>query len=97
MKHYMFTYFDSKGGFYSKPMFTRSKGEAIRSFSDEVNREDSYLAAHPEDFTLFELGIFDDCDCSMELLSTPNSVGKAIEFKKVEPEPFRLAKTGSPT
>jgi len=80
MKQYMFATFDTKAGFYSRPMFTRSKGEAIRSFADEVNKKDSYLNLHAEDFTLFELGTFEDTDASIELLSTPASVGKALEF-----------------
>lgn len=52
--------FDAKSGIYSKPMFFVTKGVAVRSFTDEVNRKESDLGAHPEDFQLLSLGTFDD-------------------------------------
>lgn len=82
MKYNVFSCFDSKAGYYSKPMFCKSKGEAIRSFSDEANNRESYLYLHSEDFVLFELGTFDDVDGKFELLNTPMPIGKACEFRK---------------
>ena len=80
MKHIVVSIYDSKAGFYLKPMFFKSKGEAIRSFSDEVNSKESYLAKHCEDFVLFDLGTFDDVDCKFDLHDCSVSIGKAIEF-----------------
>lgn len=47
---------------FGQPIFVVAVGQAIRSFSDEVNRREgnNALAAHPEDFDLYQLGVFDD-------------------------------------
>jgi hypothetical protein len=47
---------------FGNPIFVVAIGQAIRSFSDEVNRKapDNALAAHPEDYDMFVLGEFDD-------------------------------------
>lgn len=47
---------------FGQPIFFAHIGAAVRSFSDEVNRkvDGNQLAAHPEDFDLYELGSFDD-------------------------------------
>lgn len=53
---------------YGVPLFVASKGQAIRSFSDEVNREDASnsLHKHPEDYELFYLGEYDDETATFE-------------------------------
>lgn len=61
---------------FARPMFVQALGQAVRSFSDEINRveQDNMLHKHPEDFDLFELGTFDDSDASFELLEKPRQV-----------------------
>lgn len=49
---------------FASPFFVPSEGVALRSFTDEVNRPDSALAKHPEDYDLYVLGTFDDSDGS---------------------------------
>lgn len=62
MIYSMFTVRDIAVGAYGRPMFMQSKGQALRSFSDEVNRvaDDNQMNKHPEDFALFYLGLFDE-------------------------------------
>lgn len=45
---------------FNRPIYVPTVGVAIRSFTDEVNRKDSELANHPEDYDLYELGQWDD-------------------------------------
>lgn len=54
--------FDSAVQAYGRPIFVPAIGVALRSFQDEVNRKDSEnpVAAHPSDYELFNLGVFDD-------------------------------------
>jgi len=54
--------FDQATQAYSRPVFVQSTGVAIRSFSDEVNRDDpnNEMKRHPSDFALFFIGTFDD-------------------------------------
>lgn len=77
---------DSKADVYGVPFFMASKGHAIRSFSDEVNREaaDNIYYRHPEDFELFELGAFDDAQADFEILPKPVSLchGGAVSIRK---------------
>lgn len=61
---------------FGVPSFVPHLGGALRSFADEVNRkgEGNQLAAHPEDFDLFELGVYDDSKGSFEVLERPRQV-----------------------
>lgn len=45
---------------FGQPVFVRALGQAIRSFSDEVNSKESAMFAHPEDYDLYELAEFDE-------------------------------------
>lgn len=62
MKFQIFTVKDLAVGAFGRPMFMQSKGQALRSFSDEVNRpaDDNQMFKHPEDFSLFYLGEWDE-------------------------------------
>ena len=52
--------FDTAAGLFGRPIFVPSRGQAIRSFHDEINRADSEIAKHPEDYILYQLCSFDD-------------------------------------
>lgn len=61
MKMIIVSVADSEIGF-GRPFFVASDGAAVRSFTDEVNRAaaDNILYNHPESFTLYRVGTFDD-------------------------------------
>ena len=84
MKLTLCTVKDRAADAFGRPMFVRSIGEAIRSFSDEVNRkaDDNQLCNHSDDFDLFELGEFDDNTGLMTLHDTPKlvSLGKQVKI-----------------
>jgi hypothetical protein len=54
--------FDSATQAYGRPIAVPSRGLAVRSFSDEVNRPgaDNTMHNHPDDFELHAIGGFDD-------------------------------------
>lgn len=63
MRYVVVSIYDRAVAAYSRPAFVRSEGEAIRVFSDEVNRAvpDNPMHVHPEHFVLFFCGYwFDD-------------------------------------
>ena len=60
MKLNIYSIFDTASGLYSRPYFTQSDGEAIRSFHDIAVDAEHPVGRHPADYTLFRLGIFDD-------------------------------------
>lgn len=79
-----FAVYDSKGEFYSSPQFRTNKGVAIRDFIDGL-KKDSPVSQHPEDYTLFHIGEYDDQTGKFTPLDTPISLGVAVEFvNKVE-------------
>lgn len=61
MKMYVFCVKDRAVDAFGNPMYAVAPGQALRSFTDEVNRaaEDNQLYRHPDDFDLYELGLFD--------------------------------------
>lgn len=86
MIYKMLSVYDSKAEAYMRPWFARSTGEAIRSFSDEVNSssKESGLAHHPEDFILYELGTWDEISGVVEVLEKARAVTSGIDVKRAE-------------
>jgi len=62
MKQVVVSVFDRASEAFGRPVFVPAKAAAIRSFTDEVNRDDpaNDLRRHPDDFDLYILGEFDD-------------------------------------
>lgn len=56
----IFSIFDKAALAFMPPFFMPTVGMALRAFSDDVQRPNSHLAAHPSDFELFHLGGFND-------------------------------------
>lgn len=76
----IFAVYDSKAEAYMSPFFMQSKGQAIRAFGNSASDLTTDLGRHPEDFTLFHLGEYDDSNASFSLASTPISIGLALEL-----------------
>lgn len=76
----IFTVFDSKAEAYLPPFYMTTKGQAIRAFSDSVNDPTHVFMKHPEDYTLFLLGSFEDTTASFHVMETGLPLGKAIEY-----------------
>lgn len=45
---------------FMQPFFVQTIGVANRSFTDEVNRPESPMYAHPDDYDLHQIGNYDD-------------------------------------
>ena len=82
MKQWIFSVFDSKAETFNTPFFMAAKGQALRGFQDEVNRPESEIGKHPEDYTLFCIGEVDLDTGKITPLSSPTSMGLAIEYKE---------------
>ncbi len=78
MKLNIYSIYDTASGLYSRPFFTPSDAEAIRSFSDIAQDAEHPIGKHPEDYTLYRLGIF--ADDNGTLTNEPNeSLCTALE------------------
>lgn len=73
---------------FDQPFFVLTAMQAIRIFSDEVNRRESQMNAHPEDYDLYVLGTYNDQDGSV-VGETPHMLtsGKEV-FKGSDNLPF---------
>lgn len=81
MKYKVFSIYDSKAEAYLQPIFMANKGVAIRAIVETLKNDDHQFSKTPEDFTLFELGEYDDSTGMMEPHATPLSIAKANELK----------------
>ena len=70
---------------FGTPMFLITSGQAIRSFTDEVNRadKDNQIFAHPDDFDLYSLGSF-NTDTGEFVTVVPEQVciGKLVKIRQ---------------
>ena len=77
-----FAVYDCKVEAYFEPFFFKTSGEAIRAIGEAVNKPEHNFCKYAADFTLFELGSWNEVNASFDLLKTPHNLGVLIEFKK---------------
>jgi len=94
MIHNVFTIFDAKAEAYLPPFILPKTSMAKRTFSDCVNSADHQFGAHPEDYTLFTIGTFDDETAQYNLLLTPESLGLGIEYVVKQPDTQQMDMIG---
>lgn len=56
----IYSVYDSASGIYQRPFVGQSHGQVTRSFTDIACDADHEIGKHPEDYTLFCLGSFND-------------------------------------
>lgn len=66
MKLNAYTVYDVAAGTYSRPWFAGSDGEANRGFKDICNDAEHPIGQHPEDYTLYRVGSFNERTGKME-------------------------------
>ena len=78
MKHKIFSIYDTKAEAYLPPFFVHQEALALRAFSDAVNTEGHQFNMHPGDYTLFNIGAWDDNDCKIITNKTPINLANGI-------------------
>lgn len=78
----IFSVHDSKAEAYLTPIYFRTKGEAIRAFESTCQDKDSQFNKYPSDFTLVELGDFNELTSLITSLPIPLTLSHASEFKQ---------------
>lgn len=81
----IFCVYDCKVESFGTPLFFKTKGDALRGFSEVANDLKTQIGKYPADFTLFEMGDYDENKGKFILYSTPTSIACAIEFVKEMP------------
>lgn len=82
MKMFVCSIYDQASKAFSRPMFVAQVGMAVRAFQDECNNEKSPMYAHPDHYTLFNIGTFDDNTGRFDSID-PVSLGNGTTFKEV--------------
>lgn len=80
MKLKLFCVFDAKIGAYNRPFCARTVGEAIHMFESSVKAEQSGMKGFEVDYSLFEVGSFDDVTGGFDCPNAPQQVAVATQF-----------------
>lgn len=76
----IYSVYDKKAENYNSQFCQKNNAEAMRTFSDLANDKDTTIHKHPEDYDLYNIGIFDTSDGiikGIELIKLAN----ASDFK----------------
>lgn len=88
----VYAVYDSKVEAYLNPFVMRSRGEALRGFESAVNDPQTSFCRHPADYTLFEIGEYDESSGLLKPHSVHVSCGVAVEFKRAPAEQVPMFK-----
>lgn len=72
--------YDSAVESFGQPFFVPHVGAATRSFADEVNRQDSEIGKHPQDYELYFVGEFDQVTGSFLNCSNAERLVRAVDL-----------------
>lgn len=67
MKLNIYVIFDSCAGIYQNPFFGQSDGEATRSFGDIAQDASHPIGQHPEHYSMYRLGTYDNLNAKINL------------------------------
>lgn len=76
----VYAVYDCKTEAYFPPMYNTTNAAALRDFADKVNTPNHPWSRHPEDFSLFGIGVYDDLTAVITPTSPHVTLGKAIEY-----------------
>ena len=60
MKSNIYTIKDNKAGLFGPVFLLKNNFVALRTLADEMNKQDSVIGKHPEDYALYCVGEFDE-------------------------------------
>lgn len=80
-KKLVYSVFDSKVGMYAQPFFMRTKAEALRGWQTVANDPETNIAKFPEDYSLFELGEYDEERGAFMNHPAPLNLGLASQYQ----------------
>lgn len=84
MKLKIFSIHDSAAKVYARPFLFSTSAEAMRMFETQVNDKEKggLIAAHPDQFTLYQIGEYDDTTGKLTSGEVCMSLGNGINFVK---------------
>jgi len=84
MKMTVYACYDEKAKAFGPPWYLLTVGTALRNLNDMVNGNTA-IAKHPEDYTLYEIGEYDD-NTGEHINTNPHKfIAKATEYVQRKP------------
>lgn len=77
MQYQLFTLYDLKARIHSNPISAHSVDHFCLNVADAIHNSDQLVAQHPEDYSLYLLGEFDDESGSVTLHTPPKFISTA--------------------
>lgn len=89
----VFAIYDSAADYYLPTFTSRSVGEALRDFGSSAKDHNAgQLYSHPADFTLFEIGTYDNTSGIVTSHQAKTNHGTALEIRNRLPDPIPFNK-----
>jgi len=76
----IYAVFDQKALMYTNPMIYQNEAVAIREFAGIANDPESRIGKNPEDYSLCEIGEYNDVSGILMPIDSPKTVGKAVQY-----------------
>ncbi len=100
MRVNIYSIFDTATAVYSPPFYQKSDGEALRTFQDIAKNPETDIGKHPEDYSMFRLGTFDNNKAKYhiedkECLCTALEILATVKRDQMEPD-LPLGNGGTP-
>lgn len=83
MKLSAFAIHDEKACSFMTPVYFNYKGQASRWFEDLIKENNNPISKHPEDYSLYHIGYFNQYDARLEALNVPELVIRANDFQNI--------------
>ncbi|AXH73354.1 MAG: nonstructural protein [Microviridae sp.] len=84
MQKRFYSLYDEKADVYSNPFTAQNGAVALRSLATAASDPSTEVSKYPHDFTLYELGVFDDSTGTITPHQNPTNLGKASQFSSAE-------------
>ena len=81
----VFSVRDMKAEAFLQPFFCPTQGSALRAFGDACAKPDSPFYLHPNDFVLYEIGMYEDSDALLQPRIPVQMMACAADFVTVKP------------
>lgn len=77
----VFAVYDEKAEIFAQPFFMANKGTALRAMSNVFAKPEHEFTKFPQDYTIYELGEYDDSNGRMLPYDKPQHVCRLSELK----------------
>lgn len=79
MTQKLYAVYDTKASYYMTPWPCRNIGIARREFASACLKRDSALGQFPADYVLYEIGVYNDNDATIESIIPPTRICDGVE------------------